>query len=108
EGIVTAAMRVATPQTPMASFDADGRHTPTPLSHFATSRLIRPEDAELPFELAAGDTLIVRVRGRMLSRTEGVVVSGGELSYEPATKRVRGRTTDEPFGSDTPPPLLRC
>jgi uncharacterized protein (AIM24 family) len=87
----------------MVSFESDGRGAPMPLSQFATSRLIRPDDGELPFELAAGDTLIVRVRGRMLSRTEGVVVSGGELSYEPATKRVRGRTTDEPFGSDARP-----
>jgi uncharacterized protein (AIM24 family) len=103
EGAISAAVRVAAPSTTHEAIEPDGRGTPTPLSRFATSRLIRPDDGELPFELAAGDTLIVRVRGRMLSRTEGVVVSGGELSYEPATKRVRGRTTEEPFGSETRP-----
>ncbi len=103
EGIVTAAVRIATPRAPMATFDPEGRGTPMPLSHFATSRLIRPDDGELPFEVAAGDTLIVRVRGRVLSRTEGVIVSGGELSYEPATRRVRGAMTEEPFGSDARP-----
>src|SRR5262249_44073839 len=66
-------------------------------------RLIRPDDGDLPFEIAAGDTLIIRIRGRVLSRTEGVVVSGGELAYEPATKRVRGKATEEPFGTDARP-----
>jgi uncharacterized protein (AIM24 family) len=106
EGIVTAAVRIAAPQASLEHFEADGRGTPQRLSQFATSRLIRPDDGELPFELAAGDTLIVRVRGRVLSRTEGVVVSGGELAYEPATKRVRGRMTDEPFGTDARPMFL--
>jgi uncharacterized protein (AIM24 family) len=38
-----------------------------------------------------------------MSRTEGVIVSGGELAYEPAAKRVRGKTTDEPFGTEGRP-----
>jgi uncharacterized protein (AIM24 family) len=50
--------------------------------------------------------LIVRVRGRLLARTEGIVVTGGELAYEPAAKRVRGRQTEDPFGSDARPMFI--
>jgi uncharacterized protein (AIM24 family) len=104
EGVVSAAVRIAElPAPARAEYNADSSVAPQPLGQFAAKRLIRPDDGDLPFELGAGDTLIVRVRGRCLSRTEGVVVSGGELSYEPATKRVRGRTTEEPFGSDARP-----
>jgi Flp pilus assembly protein TadD/uncharacterized protein (AIM24 family) len=102
EGIVTAAVRVANLPLPTATV-AEGHRAPEPLSSFGTARLIRPDDSDLPFELAAGDTLIVRVRGRILSRTEGVIVSGGELAYEPAGKRVRGRMTEEPFGTEDRP-----
>jgi uncharacterized protein (AIM24 family) len=79
---------------------------PITVTSFATHHLIRPDDGDQPFELAASGSLIVRVRGRVLSRTEGVSVSGGELSYEPATKRVRGRTTEDPFGSDKQPMFI--
>jgi uncharacterized protein (AIM24 family) len=109
EGIVSAAVRIATPRASMAQLTtgADGGEleasAPQPLSMFATSRLLRPDDGELPFELGAGDTLIVRVRGRLISRTAGVIVSGGELSYEPATQRVRGRSTDDAFGDEDRP-----
>jgi Flp pilus assembly protein TadD/uncharacterized protein (AIM24 family) len=82
------------------------RGAPVSVTAFATGRLIRPDDGDEPFEVAAGNTLIVRVRGRILSRTEGVVVSGGELAYEPATKRVRGRVTEEPFGSEDRPMFI--
>ncbi len=66
---------------------------------FGTERLIRPAEGDLPIEIVAGGALVVRVRGRMLSRTEGVVVSGGELAYEPAARRAQGRATTSPFGS---------
>lgn len=102
EGVVSAALRIAEPPAPpRAAFEAGG--APQSVGAFAQVRLIRPDDGEMPFELGAGDTLIVRVRGKVLSRTEGVIVSGGELAYEPATQRVRGRTTDDPFGSDARP-----
>jgi uncharacterized protein (AIM24 family) len=70
---------------------------------FGTESLVRPDQGELPIEIAAGGALIVRVRGRMLSRTEGVVVSGGDLAYEPATRRSRGQATPAPFGSPNRP-----
>jgi uncharacterized protein (AIM24 family) len=84
----------------------EGHRAPIPVSEFATARLVRPDDGDLPFELAAGGTLIVRVRGRLMSRTEGVVVSGGELAYEPATKRVRGRNNEDPFGTEERPMFI--
>jgi len=80
-----------------------GHQPPQTLSEFATARLIRPDDGDHPFEIGAGGVLIVRVRDRVLSRTEGVVVSGGELAYEAATQRVRGVGTDKPFSADGPP-----
>jgi hypothetical protein len=78
---------------------APGSRPPQPLSEFATSRLVRPEDGDQPFEISAGGVLIVRVDGRMFTRTEGVDVTGGDLSYEVATRRVRGAQTGEPFAS---------
>jgi uncharacterized protein (AIM24 family) len=78
----------------------------TPVSTFAVARLIRPDDGDSPFEVSAGNSLIIRVRGRLFSRTEGVVVSGGELAYEAATKRIRGKITDEPFGTDARPMFI--
>jgi uncharacterized protein (AIM24 family) len=101
-GSVTAAVHAAMPPPVPTSSNA-GHQAPVSVSTFATERLVRPDDGDLPFEIAAGNTLIVRVRGRVLSRTEGVVVSGGELAYEAATKRVRGKSTDEPFGTDARP-----
>lgn len=83
--------------------EAEGHRAPIPVSAFAVARLIRPDDGDLPFELAAGGTLIVRVRGRLMARTEGIIVTGGELAYEAAVKRVRGRLTEEPFGSESRP-----
>ena len=76
---------------------ATGSRPPQPLSEFATSRLVRPEDGDFPFEISATGVLIVRVDGKMLSRTEGVDVTGGHLAYEPATRRSRGAQTAEPF-----------
>lgn len=78
---------------------APGSRPPQPLSEFATSRLVRPEDGDQAFEISAGGVLIVRVDGRIFSRTEGVDVTGGDLSYEPTTRRVRGAQTSEPFAS---------
>ena len=78
---------------------APGSRPPQPLSEFATSRLVRPEDGDQPFEISAGGVLIVRIDGRMFARTEGVDITGGDLSYEATTRRVRGAQTGEPFAS---------
>src|SRR5262249_25957931 len=74
------------------------RATPT-LGQFPRRRLIPPDPRALPCETAAGQALIVRVRGKVYPRTEGVLVSGGELTFAAARRRSRGRVTDEPFGT---------
>jgi uncharacterized protein (AIM24 family) len=79
-----------------------GHHPPQSISEFVMARMIRPDDSDHPFEISAGGVLIVRVNGRVMSRTEGVIVSGGELAYEPATRKVRGNLIDEPFSDDRP------
>lgn len=78
---------------------APGGRPPQPLSEFATARLVRPEEGDHPFEISAGGVLMIRVDGRIYARTEGVDVTGGDLSYEPATRRVRGAQTQEAFAT---------
>jgi tetratricopeptide (TPR) repeat protein len=104
-GVISQALEVASPAAAAetaASRSYAGHSPPVSISEFATARLIRPDDGDHPFEIAAGGLLIVRVRGRVLSRTEGVVVSGGELAYELATRRVRGAQSDAPFSGERP------
>lgn len=79
---------------------APGHAAPRPLSEFATARLIRPEEGHYALEIGAGGVLVVRVDERIMSRTEGVIVSTTGLSYEPATRRVRGKPIDEPLGGE--------
>lgn len=76
---------------------ASGSAPPVLLAEFATSRLVRPDDGDHPFEVSTTGVLVVRVNGKMFSRTEGVDVTGGQLSYEPATRRSRGAQTAEAF-----------
>jgi uncharacterized protein (AIM24 family) len=68
---------------------AAGHRPPQPLSEFATSRLVRPEDGDHPFEISAGGGLIVRVTDTRFTRTEGVDVTGGKLDY--GRRRSRGQ-----------------
>jgi tetratricopeptide (TPR) repeat protein/uncharacterized protein (AIM24 family) len=82
---------------------AAGSRPPQPLSEFATSRLVRPEDGDHPFEISAGGVLIVRVTDKMYTRTEGVDVTGGKLAYEAAMRRARGQNRAEPFDTDGRP-----
>ncbi|HVK76777.1 MAG TPA: tetratricopeptide repeat protein [Kofleriaceae bacterium] len=82
---------------------AAGSRPPQPLSEFATARLVRPEDGDHPFEISAGGVLIVRVTDKMFTRTEGVDVTGGHLGYEPAMRRSRGQSREEPFDTDGRP-----
>jgi hypothetical protein len=115
-GVVSEAVRAADvsfsglhripPPPPMFRSPAADLPAPIPgvqtVSSFATAQLIRPDDGDVPLEVVR-DALIVRVRGRLMSRTVGVVLTGGELAFEPATKRIRGKVTDEPFGSEEQP-----
>ena len=103
EGLITQAVAMAAPSAAMAGAGTRvgvGQTAPVPLTELATARLIRPEDGNAAFEIGAGGVLIVRVVERILSRTEEVVVSCGDLSFEPATRRVRGAKSSEPFGAD--------
>lgn len=101
QGAISRAVADAAPSTAGAATTraSTGARGPQPLSEFATARLVRPEDGDQPFELAAGGFLIVRVSDRMFSRTEGVDVTGGALTYEPALRRARGQSRGEPFAT---------
>ena len=103
EGLVTQAVAMALPSAAAEGSGTRvgiGQTAPLPLTSLATARLIRPEDGDAPFEIGAGGVLIVRVNDRVLSRTEEVMVSCGDLAFEPATRRVRGAATDEIFGDE--------
>lgn len=105
-GAITMAVATAMPSAVAATTATrteSGGAPSRPLSELATARLLRPEDSGEPFEIGHGGVLIIRVSDRVLSRTEGVIISGGDLAYEPATQRVRGAQSAEIFGgSDRP------
>ena len=70
---------------------------PIPLSQLATEDLARPDDGDDPFELAPGGALVIRVVERVMTRLDGVHVTGGDLTFERATRHSRGRQTEEKF-----------
>ncbi len=103
QGVISLAVAQAVPSAAAAAGAvrvAVGHTPPTPLSEFATARLIRPEDGDHSFETGAGGFLIARVKGRMFARSEGVSVTGGTLRFQVASRHVRGSSTGEPFASD--------
>jgi hypothetical protein len=71
---------------------------PLPVAAFATARLVRAGAMGEPFALVEGGMLVVRVDGKLPTRTFGAIASSGQLAFEPMTRRVRGQPTDEPFG----------
>ncbi|MEO8846899.1 MAG: tetratricopeptide repeat protein [Kofleriaceae bacterium] len=75
---------------------------PIPLSQLATDELIRPDDGEDRFELSSSGALVIRVSGRMFTRLDGVHVTGGDLTFEPALRRSRGHKTEEKFDHGGP------
>lgn len=98
-GAISRALAEAAPAAHTSARVAAGNRPPQPLSEFATTRLVRLEDGDEPFEISASGVLIVRVADKMFSRTEGVDVSGGQLTYEPALRRSRGQNRAEPFAT---------
>ena len=70
---------------------------PRPLSEVATDDLIRPDDGDEVFEIGPGGALIIRVADRVLTRLDGVHITGGDLAYEPAMRRSRGHNTEQAF-----------
>ena len=98
QSMISRAVDVATPTTASTPGRvAEGSTPPIPLSQLATSELVRPEDGDEPFELSATGELVIRVRERVLTRLDGVHVTGGDLSYEPAMRRSRGHQTEDKF-----------
>jgi Flp pilus assembly protein TadD/uncharacterized protein (AIM24 family) len=71
---------------------------PLPVAAFATARLLRAGAIGEPFAIAEGGMLVVRVDGKLPTRTWGAIASSGQLTFEPLTRRVRGQPTEEPFG----------
>jgi hypothetical protein len=71
---------------------------PLPVAAFATARLLRAGAMGEPFALVEGGMLVVRVDGKLPTRTFGAIASSGQLTFDPLKRRVRGQPTDEPFG----------
>jgi hypothetical protein len=94
--MVSMAVATAHP-TPPPTLTKAGGTPPRPLSELATEELVKPADSDEPFEIAPGGALIMRVTDKVMARLEGVHVTGGDLAYEPATRRSRGHQTQERF-----------
>jgi uncharacterized protein (AIM24 family) len=90
--MISAAVEIASPAIARAVPNG-----PIPLSQLATDDLARPDEGSEPFELAPGGALVIRVTERVMTRLDGVYVTGGDLAFERATRHSRGRQTDEKF-----------
>jgi tetratricopeptide (TPR) repeat protein len=69
-----------------------------PVAAFATARLLQPGGPGEPFLLSETGMLVMRVDGRLPTRTSGAVASTGQLAFEPLTRRIRAQSSEEPFG----------
>ena len=86
-GMITQAVEIVQPSEQAAAAKAaPGHSAPERVSSFATRRLLRPNEGGQTLEIGAGGVLIAQVHKRLISRTEGVMVSSGELGFEPATR----------------------
>jgi len=96
---ISDALKTATPSNPSIALPRDTRASqpPIPLSQLATEELVRPDDGDDVFEVAASGALVIRVAGKILTRLDGVHVTGGDLAFEPAMRRSRGHLTEEKF-----------
>lgn len=92
---VAAAAPIATASSPERT--KAGGTPPRPLSELATDELVRPEDGDDRFEIAPNGALVIRVSDRVMTRLDGIHVTGGDLSYEVAMRRSRGSQTHERF-----------
>jgi len=101
QSMISVAVAAASPSSaataPPGGRPAAGGTPPIPLSQLATDELVRPQDGDDPFEVTASGALVVRVSDRVMTRLDGVYVTGGDLAYEPATRRSRGHQTEEKF-----------
>lgn len=100
QSVISRAVEIATPTSANAAPGTKvgwGSTPPIPLSQLATEQLVRPDDGDSPFEVTATGALVIRVVERILTRLDGVHITGGALEFEPAMRRSRGRDTDESF-----------
>ncbi len=74
-----------------------GGYAPRPLSELATEDLVRADDGDDPFEIATSGALVIRVTDKVLTRLDGIHLTGGDLTFEFATRRSRGHQTPERF-----------
>ena len=97
QSMVSMAVAAAAPMGVVATRTAAGGLPPRPLSELATEELIRPDDGTDALEITPGGALIIRVSERVFTRLDGVHVTGGDLTYEIATRRSRGHHIEERF-----------
>jgi Flp pilus assembly protein TadD/uncharacterized protein (AIM24 family) len=95
--MISYAVASATPTSAAAVRTRTGGTPPRPLSDLATDDLVRPDDGDDVFEIGPSGALIVRVTERVMTRLDGVHITGGDLAYELAMRRSRGHNTDEAF-----------
>ncbi len=67
------------------------------LAELAASVVLDGTDASRPFR-SGTDCFAVAVEGELLTRLDGLVALGGQVSFTPEMKRFRGRATDKSFG----------
>lgn len=67
------------------------------LAGLAASIVLESADASHPF-VEGPDGFTVAVDGELLTRLDGLVALGGQLTFHPEMKRFRGRATDKSFG----------
>jgi len=94
---ISQAVAVATPSLATGLRTKAGGVPPRPLSELATDDLVRPDEGDDAFEIGANGALIIRVTERVMTRLDGVHITGGDLGYELAMRRSRGHNTEEPF-----------
>ena len=92
---ISAAVAVAAPSS--AAITPPKPTGPIPLSQLATDDLVRPDDGDDIFEIAPSGALVIRVKDRVMTRLDGVYLTGGDLAFEPAQRRSRGHQTDQRF-----------
>jgi hypothetical protein len=95
--MISHAVAIATPSPTTGMRTKAGGVPPRPLSELATDDLMRPDEGDDAFEIGVNGALIIRVSGRVMTRLDGVHITGGDLGYELAMRRSRGHNTEEPF-----------
>ena len=70
---------------------------PVPLGSFVDTRELRSGASGETYTLSGG-LLVLRIDGRLPTRTSGAIASSGTLAYAQMTRRVRGKTVEETFG----------